>query len=549
MGDFINSYGDELLIAWINNWIIHAIFTNPLSIFDSNLFYPFTGTLAYSDTFFTTSLLSLIPLKIIGQPISTFNFIFISSLVLVPFSLFILSWYLTKDYFSSILSGVLIQFAPSFLDKKMHLQILAVEWIPLSALFFILFYKHKKTKYLALSMFFFLLQTYNSFMPGYFLVFFFGVFLFYLYRRNKKFLRVFLNKSNITVILITFLLIFAISIPYYKISFTYNAVRDIRDAIHFAIQPEDLLYPNEHTRLQKPLLSLANIRSYPANAEIKTAYRGAVFSILCLLIIIYIFKTKVKIRPPFFGIFSFTALIGFLLSFGPFLHINRLTIHKPFPIPLPYVLLYYIAPGFKGFRNSARFEVMFTLFIVIAIAIMLTHILKRFPHSLRIVIYIVLIVGVIAEYNYPMKFQHAPQTNEFPPVYHWLATTPANSASITMPIYDWYMYGFAEELKREYYTTVNFRKTVNGYSGFAPPQWQKLVADLHKDFPNQTTIKTIKDLGVNYIIVDKKAYDTGFKLKQERFNSDSVTRKLKENPSLRLIKSFENYYVFEFIGE
>jgi len=544
--DFVTGFGDELIITWIQNWIIHALFTNPFGLFDTNLFFPYNNTLVYSDLYLTTSILSIIPLRLLGEPIVTFNFTVLSSLALVPFSVFVLSWYLTKDYFASILSGFLVLFAPAFLDKKVHVQALALEWIPLSVLFFIVFHKQKKARYLIISMFFFLLQTYNSFMPGYFLIFFYFVYVIYLSFRDKSFFHFFLKKVHVLILLATLALIIPIILPYYKASNDYGLKRDIRDAIHFAIQPEDLLYPNEHTRLQNYLLSLPlNQRSQ--NDEFKSGYLGFVFTLLSVVAIFYFIKNFKK-NGIFINSLVTTSLVGLILSFGPALHLGRQTIHYPFPIPLPYALFYYILPGFQGFRNSARFEMMFILFIAIVIAIILSRIFKRRSFVARCIIYTVLIVGVIVEHNYPMKFYPVPQKKEFPAVYHWLNTTPSNSASIIMPIYNWYMYGSSEEMKRDYYSTVNWRRTVNGASGFAPPQWERLVAKLHANFPDKATIRSLKELDINYVIVDKEAFDREFYIKQQSVNGTFVINTLKHELSLRFIKSFKNYFVFEFVN-
>ncbi len=545
LGDFVTGYGDEFIIAWIQNWIIHALFTNPFGLFDANIFFPYLNTLAYSDLHFTTSILSIIPVYFIRQPIATFNFTVLSSLILVPFSIFLLSWYLTKDYFASFLSGILVQFAPAFLDKKVHVQILALEWIPLSVLFFILFHKRKKILYLVLAMFFFILQTYNSFMPGYFLVFFYVIYVLYLFFYDRKSFGFLFKKSHVVIMFITLLLLIPVVAPYYKASSDYHLRRDIRDAIHFAIQPEDLLYPNEHTRLQSYLLSLP-FNKHSQNGEFKPGYLGFVFTILTIIAILYFFKNFKK-KNLFINSFTTIGFTGLVLSLGPELHLGRHTVHLPFPIPLPYALFYYILPGFQGFRNSARFEMLFVLFMAVVIAMVLVTILKPFSRFWRSIIYVILIFGVVIEYNFPMQFMHALQVSEFPAVYRWLETTPKNSASIIMPIYNWYMYGSAEEMKRDYYITTSFRRTVNGASGFAAPGWEKLVAKLHAHFPDNDTLSDLKKLGINYIIVDKDAYDRQFRIKRQSVDGESVVNTLRHTSSLRFVKSFKNYYVFEYV--
>lgn len=244
MGDSVTGYGDELVIAWIQNWVIHTIRTgNILSLFQANLYYPFHNSFAYSDAFITSSLLSYIPLIIFKQPIIVVNITLVSSLLFLGFSLYLLAHYLTKDFLASLLAGTLVICSPAVLDKVVHLQILAIYWVPLSILFFLLFIQRQKTKYLSWSLLCFLLQTYNSFVPGYFIAFSYVIITAYFLISDKKKMKELFISKNIFFVLLSFCLIIPISISYYQVSHEFHYVRDIRETIHFALQPEDLLYP------------------------------------------------------------------------------------------------------------------------------------------------------------------------------------------------------------------------------------------------------------------------------------------------------------------
>lgn len=177
IGELVTGFGDELVISWIINWAIYGLLDNPLSIFDANIYFPFSNTYAYSDLHLTSAFLAIPVSFFIKEPAAVFNFTLLFSLVLVPFGVFSLSSYLTKNFFASLLSGLLVMFSPVFLDKKVHIQIISIEWIPFSILFFLLFVKKKKVFYLVLTSLFFLMQSYNNFMAGYFLIFFYCIYV------------------------------------------------------------------------------------------------------------------------------------------------------------------------------------------------------------------------------------------------------------------------------------------------------------------------------------------------------------------------------------
>ncbi len=545
LGKFITGFGDQYLEAYVMNWVVHSLFTNPLGIFEGSIYYPYLNPIAYSETFITSSVLGIIPLVLFKEPIAIVNFTLLSSIFMVGFFTFVLAFYLTKNFWASLISGLLLIFSPVLLDKKTHIQILSIQWIPISILFFIYFTKTFKSRYLFLSLLFFLLQIYNSFLPAYFLIFFYSIYLFFLWLRDRKTIKKIFTRNNILIVLFSILLVIPIIKPYLDVNREYNAKRDIRDAIHFALQPEDLIYPNEHTIFQPLLMSISNTQKYTRTDEIKTGYIGLVFSVLSLFVIFYCIKRFRKgniLQKSFLT----TGLLGLILSFGPALHFARQTIHSPFPVILPYALFYYIIPGFSGFRNSARWEILFIFCLAVLIALILPIILKNFRKAF--LIYLVLILGIVAEYNFPMKFYKVLSISEFPKVYEWIDATPKNSVFIFMPIFNWNSPNSAIELEREYFYTKSFRKTVNGYSGFSPQQWQKDVLYLFNNFPRAESINKIKAMEVDFIVVNKDQYDSLYKNKYYLLGDGNyVLSNLNKNEGLVLKEKFGDTFVYGFV--
>ncbi|MEK7571931.1 MAG: hypothetical protein AAB553_06690 [Patescibacteria group bacterium] len=545
LGDMSVGIGDELVISWIQNWVIHILQTgNILSLFEANTYFPYHNTLAYSDLFLTSSILAFIPFQIMKEPIVIFNFTLLSSLILLGFSIYLLSFYLTKNFLPSLLAGILVIYSPAVLDKSTHVQILAIFWVPLSVLFYLIFIYSGKTRYLVISLLFFLLQTYNSFLPGYFIIFSLLIISMYFFLYKESLMLKLLTKKTIGLFVLTSVLLLPVVLPYYQVSNEFNYTRDIRETIHFALQPEDFFYPSVHTRLQDYLLAIPFNQQAPER-YFKPGYIGFVFSLLSSIAIFYcikFFRRKDAVINSFISI----AFVGGILSLGSALHLGRQTIHDPFPIPLPYALFYYLLPGFQGFRNSARWEMLFILCMAVAIAIVLSQLLKRFSFKSRIAVYLLFILLVVAEFKFPITLVNIPQTKEFPSVYSWLNTTPANTSVIFMPAYNWNMTYPQEEILRQYFSTTNFRRTVNGYSGFSPPPWQNLLEKLRSDFPSEETLKSIKNLGVTYIIIDKRMYDLEFEEGKTEFDGQFVINRLKQCPSLTFVGKREEYYIFKF---
>lgn len=545
--------GDELVITWIQNWVIHALFTHPLALFNAPFYYPYHDALAFSDILLPTSIFAAIPLWILKEPIVTFNFTQISSYMLLGFCTYMLCFYITQDFWASLLSGILLIFSPVTLDKYVHVQVLAIEGVPLAVMFFIKFLTNAKTRYLIISLIFFVLQAYNSFLPGYFILFgYFFLLLFFFLTHKVDFLKL-ITKKNISFVAIAFACIVPITLPYFHVSEEFHYTRDIRDAIHFAIQPEDLLNAGGFSRLE-PLLLRIPVKQTSLYGEVKPGFAGGVLTLLSIAVGWYAWKKRKYVKREWvFYAFLGTALSGLILSFGPALHLGRVTIHHPFPIPLPYTLFYYLMPGFAGLRNSARWEMLFVLCIVICIAVILIEIFQNLSLYKRVFVYLLLIVFVIAEYNFPMHVISIPQVKNFPKEYAWLHTTPPNTKIIEMPIYNWdvqpYSYG---ELVRGYYNTIDFRTTMSGFSGFSPPPWQSMVKNLLATFPSNSSIRQLKNLKITYILVHKDEYDLIHKNHlivnhQAIPDGEDVLKKLRQNKAVRLVTVFHNTYIFRVL--
>ncbi len=552
IADRVTGFGDELVISWIQNWVIHSLFTDPLNIFNANIYYPYNNTLAFSDPFILTGIMA-IPIKFItGEAISVFNFTLISSLLLLGFSIFTLIYYLTKNYLLSVFCGLLINFSPAVLDYSVHVQVLAVWSVPLSTLFFLRFLETAKTRFLAVSLIILLIQIYNSVLPGYFIVFSFCVILLFYFSKKSASYNRFINLKNILTIALFAFAIIPIGNAYFSVSKEFNYVRDIRDAVHFAFQPEDFLFPGVRTKLHGFLYEAIPSNKFSQNNEFKPGYLGLIFSALVILAILYIIKNFKRISIDIKTFFTI-SMLGFILSLGPVLHLGRQTIHEPFMIPLPYALFYYIIPGFQGLRNSGRWNMLFMIAVVIVIGLILNKLLSRLSLKKQIIIYASLLFLVISELS-PITLYPVTQKKDFPPVYSWLNTTPRDTVIIELPIYNWNNERFTgREIWRQYYGTEHFRRTSNGYTGFSPPPWQKFVTRTTLNFPDNKTLNELKSMGINIIIVHKKEFDAISKSnifadQKTRPGSEVVTL-LNNSKSVKHLKYFPdtNTHVYKLL--
>ena len=146
MGTGVKDLGDPLLNTWILDSNIHKIsHLNFKEFFDTNIFYPFKHTLAYSEHLFTQSLIGL-PISVFTQnPVFVYNFVLLFSFFTSCLGMYFLARYLTKNSWAAIIAGIIYGFSPFMFGHLSHLQIITAGGIPLAFLFLHKFFKQSSS--------------------------------------------------------------------------------------------------------------------------------------------------------------------------------------------------------------------------------------------------------------------------------------------------------------------------------------------------------------------------------------------------------------------
>ena len=129
--------GDPVLVMWILSWdceqvlrILGGDLSRLTTFFDGNIFYPSPLTLAYSDHLFAQAI-QIFPVWVVtGNPILSYNLLFISTFVLSGLGMYLLMRELTANTTAAFVAGLLFAFAPYRLPQSSHLQVLSSQWMP-----------------------------------------------------------------------------------------------------------------------------------------------------------------------------------------------------------------------------------------------------------------------------------------------------------------------------------------------------------------------------------------------------------------------------------
>ena len=123
---------DAQLNAWAISWVAHRLPTDPLHLFDANIFHPAPHTLAYSEPLLVPGLIGAPLLWLGASPVATYNVLLMVGLIATSLAMYILVLRFTNDQWAAVLSGCLLAFNAHTLTRFTHLQAFHVEWLPLA---------------------------------------------------------------------------------------------------------------------------------------------------------------------------------------------------------------------------------------------------------------------------------------------------------------------------------------------------------------------------------------------------------------------------------
>jgi hypothetical protein len=123
--------GDPYLESWVLWWDFHQTFTNPLHLFDANIFYPYRYTLAFSEHCYGIALL-FFPLFALGlRPLTVHAVAMFFGFALCGYSAFRLARTLTGSEAIGWITGIIFAFVPFRFHLLSHVLYLFSPWIAL----------------------------------------------------------------------------------------------------------------------------------------------------------------------------------------------------------------------------------------------------------------------------------------------------------------------------------------------------------------------------------------------------------------------------------
>src|SRR5581483_12437574 len=126
---------DALLNTWITAWVGHALITDPLNLFNANIFYPYPNSLAFSEILIPPSLFALPITLAANNSIFGYNLALLAMLWLDAFGMYLLVFDLTRRREAAWIAGAIYAFNPFNLGNFAQLQLLTLGFLPLALIF------------------------------------------------------------------------------------------------------------------------------------------------------------------------------------------------------------------------------------------------------------------------------------------------------------------------------------------------------------------------------------------------------------------------------
>lgn len=491
--------GDPLLNAWILAWDAHALTTEPLHLFDANIFYPFPQPLTYSDALLSGAL-AVAPITLLTHnAVLALNALLLASLWLAGFGTYVLVRDLTGHELAAVVAGCLFAFCPYVRAQLAHVQLLQIGWLPLAILFLRRALRGGRSLDFALFAVTCVCLSLASFYLMYIGAVAIGTFLVVEVLRNRIRLRV---REGVVprlfgALALVGLCVIPFGMPYARIQQLFRfqwPVQLIRDLSatwtdFVSVLPTHAVYG--------PLLGRLLETNWPAEHAMfpgVAAYGLTAFAVVRL-------NRMCRTDRRELACFLVMAAVALVLSFGP---VARLP-HVAEAVPLPYTLLQRLVPGFAALRVPARFELVLMLALAVSAGFGVKALdrvwSRQASGGLRRALLGGVVAGALLELVPGSTTLKPIETGaRVSPVYAWLAAQDARGVVAEIPATPEAAFRYV------YLSTYYWHPLVNGTSGLTPPESEQLMALLNA-FPDPMAIESLQSLGVRYVVAHRDALD------------------------------------------
>jgi hypothetical protein len=494
---------DAHMFLWTIGWDVHAFDTQPLNIFDANIYYPYANTLAYSENLIGSALFAAPIVWLTGNVVLATNLVALMTCVLCGAGAYLLARRLNLSVGGALICGLVFAFAPPRFIRMGQLHLTAVQWMPFALAFLHTYLERGTRRDLLLAIACFSLQALTS-------------------------------GHGATYLLLTIVCLLgwrAVSGEPLAIT---QRIRDVGVAGAYLLAPAALI--------------MLPYRIAQSDAGLKGGYLSNVHpgweSFIATPSRLYTY-----LRTTWFGPFQrepdaflFPGLLVLVLGVIAIVRMNRgvrlrenwtlfylliAVLATMMFIERPFEIWRYVhgLPGFSFIRIPSRFVILTMLALAVLAGIGFDRILGNASRSVRTIGMVVIAAMLLGEAAvYPMG--GVPFTLDVPAIDRWLATQPKPFVFAEVPVPDPSDMGALERQQTQAmrHAMSHWQKTIHGYSSLRRPLHDRLYQELSQ-FPDPPSVDSLRELGVTYVVVHTEDYGSRW---------PSVEEEITHTPALKL---------------
>jgi hypothetical protein len=473
--------GDPLHISWILAWDAHQLVRDPLHLFDSNTFFPYPSSLAFSEHLLGPALLAAPFFYITGNALLAQNVALMLTLALSGLAMYLLVREVFESEIGAIVAGTVYAFHSYNFHEAARLQLLSLQWWPLAALFLHRTYTRGGVWNAVLAALFFTLQglscTYYLlyfalalllWIPGYALFTEGGI------RKTALLVPPFGASAAVFAL---------VAIPYQRMLREFGFGRALAEGVDLV----EYVRPPEGGFLE-------SVISFEHPPGVAPQFLG--FIALALALCGLLARPRMKDRAILFWLSLGTAVLGGALSLGPTI--------RAFGTELgtgPYAWLYEGFPFFRVLRNAERMSVLVHFGLAVAAGVGAASLSAG-----KLVRVLLLVALPFEHFTGGPTFARVPAGELAPEVYRWLGEKDGDGAVVELPLYS------REKLRLHslymFYSTIHWKPVVFGRTSFYPPLTGYLAWEM-RGFPDADSIALLEGLGVERIVVHPNLWTPG----------------------------------------
>ncbi len=486
---------DAHLYLWTLAWDAHAFLSQPLRLFDANIYYPYANTLGYSENLIGSAFIAAPVLWLTGNIVLATNLTALATCMLCGVGAYILARRLQIGVGGAFLCGLIFAFAPPRFIRMGQLHMTAMQWIPFSLAFLHTYLDRGTRRDLWLALACFSMQALSSGHGAVYLV-----------------------------VAITALLAwrFALGDPLDL----RRRFRDFGVAGAYLIAPAVWVFmPYRIAQADTGLLggyldgALPNVESFVASPSRFHQFLQETFwgpfakepdAFLFPGVMAMVLAATAVVSRAFRRGHLRQNYVAFYLCLG----ILSTMMFLSWPVEI-WRHVYWL-PGLSFIRMPSRFVVLTVLTLAVLAGFGVDRLARRLSKKAAAVATVTIAVFLLAEYS-AHPFAGVPFAINIPAIDRWLDTRPKPFVIAEVPSPHPRNLGALErhQTRSMFHATAHWQKTIHGYSGLRQPLHDRLYLDL-AGFPDAVSLASLRDVGVTHVVVHTDDYGGSWRTVEEQ---------------------------------